>query len=533
MRNSATISQRTLEMSWAGSGTLMTINDCRPTGEILVTKSAYAKGFQCFKLVWHYFNTPETFPIYDSSEHFAFDQTDKVRKIGRLLFPDGIEADREHCSFEEQTQTTLDILSLRKTVFDGAFSAHGARCRIDILSPHGPDKWDVIEVLSSTSWTDIHLHDVGFQAWLLVEAGLKINKVFLMHINSDYVRVGDIDTRGFFRTVDVTNLISAIEGDVRAKFSAVGKVRNLPVPPEIAIGPHCEAPHPCPLHDACWKFLPGENVLTLYRGKKKGFDLLANGVQRLAEIPSNFKLTHSQQIQRRVAINGKPHVDRVSIRSFLRCLCYPIHFLDFETLWTAIPPFDDVRPYEQIPFQFSLHILSELDALPTQQMFLAEGKSDPRPEFLAKLRESVEEAGSIVAYNANFETARLRECCESFPEFLPWLDGLESRFVDLLLPFRSFHYYHPKQFGSASMKAILPAMTGLRYDHLAIQEGVMASSEFLRITYTEVDEKERQRVRRELEQYCSQDTVGMISILKSLHNLAEFEPIRPDATLGL
>src|SRR5256885_815918 len=123
MRNSATISQRILEMSWAESGTLMRINNCRRTSEIFVTKSAYVKSFQCFKLVWHYLNTPETFPIYDSSEHFAFDQTDKVRKLGRLLFPDGIEADREHCSFEEQTQTTFDILSLRKAVFNGAFSA--------------------------------------------------------------------------------------------------------------------------------------------------------------------------------------------------------------------------------------------------------------------------------------------------------------------------------------------------------------------------------------------------------------------------
>jgi len=163
-------------------------------------------------------------------------------------------------------------------------------------------------------------------------------------------------------------------------------------------------------------------------------------------------VTRNQQIQRWVAIDDQPYVDSFSIRSFLQRLCYPIHFLDFETLWTAIPPFDGVRPYEQISFQFSLHILSELDAVPTQHMFLAEGKSDPQPELLAKLRESVEETGSIVAYNANFETARLRECCKSFPEFLPWLERLENRIVDLLLPFRSFHYYHPKQLGSASMK---------------------------------------------------------------------------------
>ena len=153
-------------------------------------------------------------------------------------------------------------------------------------------------------------------------------------------------------------------------------------------------------------------------------------------------------------------------------------------------------------------------------MFLAEGRHDPRPAFMLKLREAIGRKGSIVAYNAGFELGRLKECCEVLPNFATWLKGTEARVVDLLEPFKSFDYYHPEQQGSASMKAVLPALTGKGYAHLEIQEGNMASREYLRVTFGDVPEAERQKVRRALEQYCGQDTEGMVWIVDELRKLA-------------
>ncbi len=178
-----------------------------------------------------------------------------------------------------------------------------------------------------------------------------------------------------------------------------------------------------------------------------------------------------------------------------------------------------MRPYLQIPFQFSLHVVRASGAKPEHVMFLANGQHDPRPEFMLKLREAIGRAGSIVAYNAAFELGRLKECCEAMPNFAPWLESVAGRVVDLLDPFKSFHYYHPDQEGSASMKAVLPALTGRGYEGLAIQEGGAASLEFLRVTFGEVSEAERRRVRRQLEEYCGQDTEGMIWIVDALRAL--------------
>ena len=135
---------------------------------------------------------------------------------------------------------------------------------------------------------------------------------------------------------------------------------------------------------------------------------------------------------------------------------------------------------------------------------------------MRQLRDALPETGTVVTYNASFETARLKECCELLPEFKPWLRKVTPHIVDLLLPFRGFRYYHPQQHGSASMKAVLPVLTGKGYENLAIQEGGAASREFLRVTHGQVTGAERRRVRRHLEEYCGLDTMGMVEIVNAL-----------------
>ncbi|PYJ85999.1 MAG: hypothetical protein DME22_06915 [Verrucomicrobia bacterium] len=140
---------------------------------------------------------------------------------------------------------------------------------------------------------------------------------------------------------------------------------------------------------------------------------------------------------------------------------------------------------------------------------------------MRRLRDALPVEGSVVAYNAPFELGRLKECCAAMPEFRSWVKKVKRRVVDLLLPFRRFRYYHAKQNGSASMKAVLPALTGKGYNHLAIQDGGTASLEFLRVTYDrDVPVEDRANVRMQLEEYCGQDTFGMLWIVEALERQA-------------
>jgi hypothetical protein len=237
---------------------------------------------------------------------------------------------------------------------------------------------------------------------------------------------------------------------------------------------------------------------------------------KIADIPEDYLLSANQEIQRTAIVTGKPHIKKSAIQTFLKNLEYPLHFVDVETFNPAIPLFDGTRPYQQIPFQFSLHIVHKAGAEPEHRKFLAEGRNDPRAEFMRELKSSVEPSGSIVVFNASFEKSRMKECAAVLPQYATWVTAINGRIVDLLNPFRAFNFYHPDQSGSASMKLVLPALTGKGYEHLEIQEGGAASREFLRVTFGDVTESERKRVRRALEKYCKQDTEGMIWILAAL-----------------
>jgi Domain of unknown function(DUF2779) len=308
-------------------------------------------------------------------------------------------------------------------------------------------------------------------------------------------------------------------------------VLRLPDCPEVKVSPHCSKPYDCALIDFCWSFLPQPSVFDLRYGRKKPWGLLERDILRMEDIPQDFVLDESQLRQIACHKSGNAHVDQPAIRRFLKRLEYPLYFLDFETIQSAVPLFDHSRPYSQIPFQFSLHRIPVRGAAPQHFRFLAEGRSDPRPAMMAELTKLLGSQGSIVGYNTKFEIGRLAECAAFFPEHARWFTELRGRFVDLLDVFRNFSYYHPAQNGSASLKAVLPALTSTSYDTLEIGEGDTASREFMRVTFSDVEEQDRHRVREALQAYCKQDTQGLIDILFALQRLGADEPA-PSSSRG-
>ena len=489
-----------------------------------ISKSTYLMGLQCAKLIWFRYNAKDQIPTPDEATLAIFDQGTEVGELARQLFPGGTMVAPGIFAPDQVIAQTRQAIRERRPLYEAAFVFNGGYDRTDILVPVSGDAWDLVEVKSTTSLKEeVHLPDIAFQAYVLAGAGIKLRKCFLAHINNEFVRHGAIDPQKFFTLEDVTRSVSVLSREVEEKLDAMHRIIGAKTHPEIQIGAHCDNPYTCPLHDHCWSFLPEASVFTLYRGGKKSFKLLKQGVQHLENIPADFPLTDNQAIQRAALLAGKPHVDRPALAAFLSQIEYPASFLDFETIGTAIPLFDETSPFQQIPFQFSLHILRQPVAKsrfdPVHRQFLAEGTVDPRAEFMRQLRDALPVTGSVVAYNASFEIGRLNECCELLPEFKPWLKKVTPRIVDLLLPFRGFRYYHPQQHGSASMKAVLPALTGQGYENLAIQEGGAASREFLRVTFGKIDDDERQRVRQQLNEYCGLDTMGMVQIVRELAKL--------------
>ncbi|MEQ1853547.1 MAG: DUF2779 domain-containing protein [Chthoniobacteraceae bacterium] len=483
-----------------------------------LSKSRFLLGLQCPKQLWIHCHDRAVVPEPDPATLSVLEQGREVGKWSRQLFPDRIDL-ADVTSLDAALAASGEALRGDAAVFEATLR-HG-RCvnRADILDPAGDGSWNLIEVKSSTEAKPVHLQDVAFQRYVCEGAGLTIRGCFLLLIDTNYVRNGPIEPRALFSRIDVTEQVAELLPSVEARVNELLNVIALPECPDVRIGPHCSEPHRCALTELCWGFLPQPSIFDLRGAGNLAWTLFERGVLRIEDIPGDFKLNGAQAIQAGCHRTGAHHVDVPAVRAFLDRLRYPLHFLDFETFQTAIPIFEHSRPYGQIPFQFSLHVLVAPGAEPVHHGFLAADQQDPRPALMTELQRRIGDEGSIVAYNMAFEMGRLRECAEFFPEFREWVDGLLPRFVDLFAPFRSAHYYHPAQHGSASLKAVLPALTGKTYDRLEIHDGGTASREFLRITFGKVSEAERSRVLRALEAYCSQDTRGMIDVLDALRGL--------------
>lgn len=475
---------------------------------ILLSKSKYLLGLQCPKLLWLSVHQPELIPEPDRKLQFRFDQGHEVGQLAKKLYPNGIDIPDE--DFEANLKQTKELIKEKKPLFEPAFKISELYSRADILVPI-QDEWDLVEVKSSTEVKEVNIHDVSFQKYCYELANLKIRKCFIAVINNEYVKHGEIDPKHFFKIVDVTTEVEDISEGMGDRIVEMKKLLKQTKYKEVSIGAKCSDPYDCQLRDICWKDIPKNSVFDLYRGNKLAEELYSKGIVKIEEIPNNIKLSDKQQIQKENRIN----IHKEAIKHFLATIQEPIYYLDFETFQTSIPLYDGTKPYQHIPFQFSLHIQDK-----KHEYFLAGGKQDPRQDFLKALKNVIGDKGSIVAYNQSFEANILKQLQKAYPKE-KWITNVLDRLVDLLTPFRNFSYYNPEQQGSASIKAVLPALIGKGYEDLDIKEGGDASLAFLDITFEKLSKEEKQILRTNLEKYCERDTEAMVWIVKKLREIVE------------
>ena len=502
-----------------------------------LSKSKYLNGLQCPRLIWIQIHEPEKIPETDTATQHVFDQGHLVGELAKQLFPEGIDLSQE--TFMGNISKTKDLFRARVPLFEAGIKAGNIYSRLDILSPAGERDWDIMEVKASTSVKDVHIADVAFQRYCCIQAGLKIDKCRLILINNEYVKKGKIDPKGFFKIHDITAEVAAASAGIQDRIDGIMEVIGRETCPEMMIGPHCKDPYECALTD-CWDGLPEHNVFSLYHSGKKAFELYNKGIITIAEIAEGYKLNHQQTIQKACVISGQPHVDKKAIREFLAGLEYPLYFFDFETIAPVVPLFDGTRPYQNVPFQYSLHVVRDEFSGAEHHSFLHTEAGDPRPALLSRLCSVIGDTGTVLAYNKSFEEGILQEMATAFPEHRGWIENVCGRMVDLLVPFRAFAYYHPAQKGSASLKAVLPAITGQGYADLEIGDGQTASILYLSVMYGEKSQIlnpksqistnaknqksnaiDRAKVMRDLEEYCGRDTEGMIWIVERLGELGE------------
>lgn len=486
-----------------------------------LSKSLFIRGLQCRKALYFEKHHPELRDELTSDAKARFTAGNQVGELARDLFPGGLLVPYVKDDFAIQFKQTSDaVASGKRIIYEASFEHDGITVKVDILRKVAKG-WQIYEVKSGTALKEVHENDAALQYFVLTGAGIPVTKVFVVHVNSEYVRRGDLDLAQLFTVVDVTKEAKAQQAEIAKEIAAQRKMLSGKKPPKIDIGPHCSAPYECDFSEHCWQHIPEESVFDL-RGKGVDkFELYRSGMVALKDVPLNL-LDGKQRQQAEAAAKKKVIVDRERLREFLDQLWYPLCFLDFETFQSPIPPYDGLKPYQQVPFQYSLHYQKRGNGKLYHREFLAAPATDPRKEFVERLLAGIPDGACILAYNKAFEIGRLKELAEHFPKHRKKIRAIIGNVVDLIDPFRQRMIYSWKQKGSHSIKQVLPAFVkGMSYDGMAIGNGGEAMEAYHEMCALVDRPEELAEQRKALLEYCRQDTLAMVRLVSSMETKAK------------
>lgn len=490
--------------------------------QIRLSKSKFVAGAQCLKRLYCQVYEPDLAEEADEALQTRLEQGNEVGRLAQSRFPGGVLVDSAQGMDAALAQTAclLEDSSV-PAIFEATFQHRGILVRVDVLQRRPGNRWRLIEVKSSVEAKDYHLYDIGIQAYVLEGCGLDLASICLMHLNGAYVYDGrQYDPRQLFKLQNLTGPIRKVDPELHKLLKAERKALALDHAPDIVPGPQCSQPVPCEFYDSCNPPAPKHHISCLPRlSDKKHAELLDRGITLIRDIPDDFSLSENQSRVRTSVKTGRPWVSDSLALELLR-LKYPLYFMDFETLYPAIPRFAGMRPYSHIPFQWSVYRQMSADGDMELFDFLAEDESDPRFAFLDSLIEALSTRGLVVVYNAAFESRRLSDLATWIPKRARQIAGIQARLWDLLALIKR-HMYHPRFQGSYSLKSTFPALVpGYSYDGMEVSNGGEAGLTWDRMIHVAQDMKERRRLKAALLCYCRQDTLAMAKVLERLRAMA-------------
>jgi len=483
----------------------------------LLSKSRFMSGLQCHKRLYlECFNRELADPVTEQQQQI-FDSGTRVGELARDLFPGGVlisEDHMDHAGAIDSTQRELTGAPV-PPLYEAAFLHDSVRIRADVLVPHTDGSFDLVEVKSTTRLKEEHISDVGIQLYVLLGHDLPVGRACLCHLNREYVyQGGDYDLRQLFTLEDITYECSVVQREFPALLQDMRRSLAEREAPAIEVGRQCTNPHTCPFLGHCHANVSEFPVGQLPRASGKLLDALKGaGIRDIRDIPAGFSgLNPLQRRVRDCVVMGQPYLNPELPRQ-LRTLRRPLHFLDFETFNPPVPLYVGTRPYQQVPFQWSLHTLTEDGSLRHAE-FLHDGDGDPRTAFVDSLLANLGVRGPVLVYSG-FEAARLRELAAAIPARAEELRAIaEERLVDLLQLVRS-HYYHPAFHGSFSIKAVLPAIAPeMSYGDLAISDGTLASMAYAEMIGVGTTPQRKSEIRANLLAYCERDTLAEVAIYR-------------------
>lgn len=491
---------------------------------MILSKTEYLMFLKHPAWLWLKKHDKDKLPVVDDNLQAVFDAGHAFEKYAEALFPGivtvGFSGFDEYASMPTRTKKVLDQGA--KIISQGRFESGNITCICDILVKISANTFDLYEIKSSTKVKPEHEFDLAFQMVVLEACGYKINKIAVIHVNSDYVRNGEIKPNLLTVTTDITEEVKEKREETKANIEkALEVVASSTIPnisPSLAKG------------DAFGDWLSIYRTLRTV-DPESIYDLISVNadkigkleelkIERLEDIHDEFPLSEKQKLQVLATKNGKEIIKKGEIKKFLKKLVFPLYFLDYETLSSVVPYFDGISPYQQIPFQYSLHVLDKPGGELSHNMYLHKDNSNPAKALSKSLKSNIGTTGTVLTWSEGFEKSCNKSLGKLLPEFEGFYEELNDRIVDLMIPFSTSWYVHKDFGGSASIKKVLPVLvTELSYKELGIHEGASAQRLWMEAVLDGKRDGEKDKILSDLEEYCKLDTLAMVEIYRQLLNI--------------
>ncbi len=468
----------------------------------------------------------------DEAAEARFETGNQVGDLAMGLFGDYIEVttynEDGNLDLSKMIEKTAEeMLKGTDNICEASFSYNGLFCAVDILRKENGG-YAIYEVKSSgTSVKElevksVYIADISYQKYVLEHCGIKVTGTYLVTLNKDYIRRGELDKTALFNVIDVAELVATEILNVEPNLAIAEEILNTDEEPATELSRSCEKPYECAFKKYCMRHLPQPSVFDLYRiDINKALGLYRKGIVSFTDLCNCKEITSEKQVRQidHYLNKQEPYINIQGIQGFLDTLSYPLYFLDFETMQQAIPIYQGTRPYQQIPFQYSLHYIEkEGGELKHKELLVQPGK-DPRREVAEGLCRDIPMDVCVMAYNKTFECTVLKELAAQYPDLAEHLLNIRGNMVDLRDSFQGGYYYNKAMGNSFSIKSVLPALfpddPSLDYHNL---EGIHNGGEAMTIypKLNEMPEEEKQKIMHNLLKYCELDTYAMVRVWEHL-----------------
>lgn len=486
-----------------------------------ISKSEYIMFLKHPAWLWLKKHDKTKLPPIDDNTQAIFDAGNMFEAYAEKLFPDGFRLGfdnyQEYLTLPQATAKA--IADGNKTLFQARFEADNITCICDVIQFVDNNTLDLFEIKSSTKAKPEHELDLAFQMTVLERAGYTVRNVSVVHVNNQYVRSGAIDPKELTGITDVTQAVRELQDFTDQKIIEALEM--------LASGNH---PDFSPLLAEKSAFSEWLEIYKHLNDFESGsiYDLcqldnktLSNlndaGIRFIKDIPENFILKPKQALQVEATRLGRPIIHADKIKDFLNSFAFPLYFFDYETLASLVPYFDGLRPYQQLPFQYSLHVLESPDGELRHFEYLHKENSNPAQPLSEALKAHIGDKGSVITWNMGFEKGCNTLLGSLLPEFNSFYESLNERIVDLMIPFSNGMYIDKDFCGSASIKSVLPVLVPeLSYKAFGIQEGASAQRLWMEAVLDGKREEQKQQILDDLVEYCKLDTLAMVEIYNVL-----------------